>query len=719
LIEKEMADDEEQKKQIQSFKNALKYNRLILHDALILQSDFFKVILSIPSLDAYLSTLRLCYKSDPDNAVEDLLDKVKVSDDIDMWKEFIKALDLVNKTCRRLFVSDALFRGKVSVKHQPLRLTSFVILSGMRSYKSEIRNSTNKSINVYNLFLNGVNATLYDKLERLELIKLLGFEGSYDSSNLMTITFDSSREDPIIQFLLIDQKKRDAASFQILLNQMFMILQYKLKGSPLVIFGWSNSSNWVRKLIAELPEPPLRAISVKEAFDCTKLSDFLSNFYANLHISIEVAIQTGALSVGINKDIDQHFEMLASSTEGTRETITEAIAIRRGNALQQIFILKIEDPFDVFDVWNLCGSLEGVTRGCILAIFAFDEVKKTLLKKQRSFKFTRGPLIHKDGSINISKSETKSLSFRTYKPEILTERWALISETKWGWKQLLELFQLPGIKFIRRMIDERTIEFEGTLYAKAIAKSNLGNGVKMTSTMKTPTVPLGTRKRKTPDDFSQVTAFNMKKISEGLYPRFHSVVNDVPITQNLSLKSGVVTVPALLSAINSFGVQGWVQFFVALEKNHLEEIRELFLSSEELTGVLFFFFFFVRVDCFSLMILFSELKASVALGKPALNLGHFHEVLVRHRMQIHRAITPYFEDILSSIPALSYDATSYRVKYHREPTAAVEDFLDLVDARSDEITWLQFLKALDIFIRSCRRLFVSDEEWTKLVVCSV
>jgi len=90
---------------IQALKQALRNNRLAVHNAI--GPSFVKVLISIPLLEEHHFSLRTRFKSDPDNTIEDLLDLVVASKDISLWKEFMKALDANNLSrIRWLLVSD-------------------------------------------------------------------------------------------------------------------------------------------------------------------------------------------------------------------------------------------------------------------------------------------------------------------------------------------------------------------------------------------------------------------------------------------------------------------------------------------------------------------------------------------------------------------------------------------------------------------------------------
>jgi len=91
---------------VKQFKHALRYNQPAIHEALL--PHFINILISIPSLESNASALRIKFKSDPEDAIADLLDLVRVSDDLDVWKEFIKALEAVGtiKPTRRLFITD-------------------------------------------------------------------------------------------------------------------------------------------------------------------------------------------------------------------------------------------------------------------------------------------------------------------------------------------------------------------------------------------------------------------------------------------------------------------------------------------------------------------------------------------------------------------------------------------------------------------------------------
>jgi len=102
------------------FGSVLSLNRLVLHQTVLQQ--FLPLLLSIPSLDRYAPSLRGRFQRQPGNAVEDLLDYVRKDlDDIDMWKEFIKALDDRNLEARKLFVKDEELQSRDTAIFSPIQ----------------------------------------------------------------------------------------------------------------------------------------------------------------------------------------------------------------------------------------------------------------------------------------------------------------------------------------------------------------------------------------------------------------------------------------------------------------------------------------------------------------------------------------------------------------------------------------------------------------------
>jgi len=336
---------------------------------------------------------------------------------------------------------------------------------------------------LYNLFLNCQSTTLYDKLKEHTFLKVVGYRDSYDSTNLLRARLDSGGT-TVVQFV---STNNEGSLEKILLKQIVFILQHKLEGSRLAIFGWSNSSAQARKLVSDLKEPPQQVLSLRQTFDCSKIYEFLYNLNANLCLGVELAIQSGALSVGMVRNIDQYIDLLLLNDYSSNST-SGAFSMRTHDAKQNTGSLKVNRPsFDVSDIQDSGGSLQAVTKGGLVLVFAFeDEARMRDFENRFSVKLTRGPSVHPDGSFDVSQSETTNLSFRTYPENILTEKWLLRSETKWEWHQLSELFELPGVKFIRKIVNEYTIEFEGTLYAKAVVKSNPHYGALMSKLEKQP-----------------------------------------------------------------------------------------------------------------------------------------------------------------------------------------------------------------------------------------
>jgi len=129
-----------------------------------------------------------------------------VSEDIEMWNEFFKALDEVNaKPIRRLFIRD-------EILHKTLAF---------------------REIKVYNLFLNCQAPALYHSLKagltsQAGVLRSEGFPDSYDRGRLVRVRFE---EASIVQFISIEEPiDKEMYGLVVLLTQHY------LRRSPLVIF---------------------------------------------------------------------------------------------------------------------------------------------------------------------------------------------------------------------------------------------------------------------------------------------------------------------------------------------------------------------------------------------------------------------------------------------------------------------------------------------------
>jgi len=94
--------------QVKTLEDRLNRNWESIYNDLAIQDTFFSVINEMPQ--SLSRTDRMVFKyvfrnNNPRSAVDNFLDKVLVSQDINMWKDFIKALDKVNKTTRKRLVS--------------------------------------------------------------------------------------------------------------------------------------------------------------------------------------------------------------------------------------------------------------------------------------------------------------------------------------------------------------------------------------------------------------------------------------------------------------------------------------------------------------------------------------------------------------------------------------------------------------------------------------
>jgi len=156
------------------------------------------------------------------------------------------------------------------------------------------------------------------------------------------------------------------------------------------------------------------------------------------------------------------------------------------NVTQTLALLRVKHSaqFNLYNCFHRWAHYGQVTVGAILGeiffVFAFGDLTTLRrFEKEFSVKLIRGPSVRPNGSIDISQSETMSLSLGAYKAEMATERWTLAKrESKWDLEELVELLELPGVKFIRKVISEKCVEFEG----KAVVNRNPRYSVLMTST---------------------------------------------------------------------------------------------------------------------------------------------------------------------------------------------------------------------------------------------
>jgi len=87
----------------------LRDNHLTIHRSL--SPHFSDLLLDLTALESNARSLRIKYKSDPDDAIEELLDLINV-DNEQLWFEFLSALDSSLKSIRRMFFSDEEWKGK-------------------------------------------------------------------------------------------------------------------------------------------------------------------------------------------------------------------------------------------------------------------------------------------------------------------------------------------------------------------------------------------------------------------------------------------------------------------------------------------------------------------------------------------------------------------------------------------------------------------------------
>jgi len=192
--------------------------------------------------------------------------------------------------------------------------------------------------NVYNVFLKCQDQPFYNELKGLKLVKVNGHEFSYDSTNLLRAELVSS-SNVVLQFVSINNNSLQNIDEQLLAPIRF-ILEKKLTGVSLVIFGWSDSCKQTQALISKLVNPPSRVISIEGTFEAKKLCDFLCALHENLHLGMEDAIGAGVISgVGI-----QQKRMPENDRVTTISAVTMQSADASSGAIQSATMNISEEP---------------------------------------------------------------------------------------------------------------------------------------------------------------------------------------------------------------------------------------------------------------------------------------------------------------------------------------------------------------------------------------
>jgi len=160
--------------------------------------------------------------------------------------------------------------------------------------------------------------SLYKELATIKHIRVKGYDGPYESRNLLRAELVPS-PNSILQFVSINVNEDSLQSIdEQLLEVIHFILVKKMKGLSLVIFGWSDSWKQTHQMISKLENPPSLVISIREskrAFKAKNLCDFLCALHANLHLGIELAIEAGATSAGIHQCRDDYLDISAPSVK--------------------------------------------------------------------------------------------------------------------------------------------------------------------------------------------------------------------------------------------------------------------------------------------------------------------------------------------------------------------------------------------------------------------
>jgi len=357
-------------------------------------------------------------------------------------------------------------------------------------------------IDLFNLFISCQAPKLYDLLDSLsrkedaslgsQLVNLRGYPHNLDLPLFLSVNLDSSSP-PVVQFIAIEQNSFLVPISDRFFNGVRLILKHKVKNSPLIVFGWSDSWDQAKSLMSSnvLAEPPSVIISINGTVALDDFSSFLFILYSNLYLGIEPAVEL-ALAARLRSQI----KLVVSLHSFPYKSKDSALPLIRERDSTQITAslsaLSNKLPFRLRNLKRYSSSFVTVLidSESLIFVFAFDSIAALeQFEEEFSVKLVRGVSIHSDGSFDVSIQEESSFSFRTYsKEEVLTERWTMKSEAGWEWKQLAELFAVPGVKFIREIVDETNIVFEGTFFAKSVLESDRGFSVMMDHLSQEPAV---------------------------------------------------------------------------------------------------------------------------------------------------------------------------------------------------------------------------------------
>lgn len=235
---------------------------------------------------------------------------------------------------------------------------------------------------------------------------------------------------------------------------------------------------------------------------------------------------------------------------------------------------------------------------------------------------------------------------------------------------------------------------------------------------------------KTDDDFFRVKVHNLPKLSAAILPHFEEVGKDVPLLTadpvswaGLLETLAALRVDAMLNMVNCFGCRGWVQLFVALDKNGLVAVRKLFVPDDEELAAL-------RLRWYPAPVVNSQPdlspQTSTPQGKPSpvansqpvraatKTEADFHKIRCDHLKEISQALFAKANQVAADVPLLRRNPLTLADIEATPVSRRVPELLNKVNAFGVR-GWFQFFESLDrCGLQPTRRLFVDDTEMESL-----